>query len=75
MSKGYDLRTVTIAELTLRVGETYTSLNGMRFTITSIYSDRDGVTLSYRCADGALGDGTPNSIYWWINDISKAVHS
>lgn len=64
---GHNLKNVTIADLRLTVGNSCTGNNGVRFTITSIYSDRDGVSLSYRCEDGALGDGTPNSIYWWIN--------
>lgn len=63
---GHNLKSVTIAELILSVGRSYVGNNGVRFTVTSIYSDRDGVSLSYRSEDGALGDGTPNSLYWWI---------
>lgn len=64
---GRNLKTCTIDNLTLTVGRSYKGNNGVGFTVTDIWSDRDGIMVSYRCDDGALGDSTPNSLYWWIN--------
>lgn len=47
----------------LEVGKTYTLNNGVSIKLTSIWIDKYGDSVSYRCADGKCGDSTPNSLY------------
>jgi hypothetical protein len=47
-------------------GQNYVGNNGVEFTVTSIWSDKYGDSVSYRCTDGAIGDSSPNTIYHWI---------
>jgi hypothetical protein len=47
----------------LEVGKTYTLNNGVSIKLTSIWTDKYGDSVSYRCADGKAGDTPPNSLY------------
>lgn len=51
------------ASRALEVGRTYTLNNGNQITLTSIWLDKHGDSVSYRCPDGKRGDTPPNSLY------------
>ena len=54
------------ARRALEVGKTYTLNDGASITLTSIWIDKYGDSVSYRYADGKCGDAFPNELYHWI---------